>query len=161
MLCNKKKILTSLWKFCRFSSIHKSLTFCAIKIPNSISFYFSNLKRLLTESKTNTGSFHWHISFTFSSSSVTIHSLKLRFKSAAYFSSRTREKILYVIFTTTWGYLSSFFLSNYFLSFIPKSISTAKYSVIQNKPLHNRAVTSSKSQPSSLTTNFPVLSVSE
>lgn len=63
MLYNKK--ISTFLKSCGNS---KGLASYTIKIPNYVNFYFSNLKLLLTESKTNTGSYRWHISITFFSS---------------------------------------------------------------------------------------------
>lgn len=107
----------------------KGLASYTIKTPSYINFYFSDLKLLLTESKTNTGSYPWQISLTFFSSFFfTSQSLKLHFKTTAYFSSYTREKILCHFHDYTRKSIIIF--SNHFPSFIPKSISIVKYSVI-------------------------------
>lgn len=98
---------------------------------------------------------------TFFSTFFTGHSLKLHFKITDYFFSCTKEKVFYVIFMITQGNLSSFLLTNYFPSFIPRSTSIVKYNVIQNKTLQNKVVTSPKNQVSLLSSDFPLLLVPE
>lgn len=89
----------------------KGLASYTIKIPSYINFYFSDLKLLLTESKTNTGSYPWQISLTFFSSFfLPANPLSYISKPQLIFPP-IQEKRFYVIFMTTQGNLSSFFLT--------------------------------------------------